>query len=43
MLVFEIQDPQFADLQFRGILGENLLGQLDILIDNDCNLLCLDD
>jgi hypothetical protein len=43
VLVFDIQNPQSADLHFRGILGEDFLGQFDILIDNDHNLLCLDD
>jgi hypothetical protein len=32
-----------ADRQFRGVLGEDFLGQFDMLIDNEHNILCLDD
>ena len=43
VLVFEFQNPRSVDLQFRGVLGEDFLGQFDVLIDNAHNLLCLDD
>jgi hypothetical protein len=43
VLVFDIQNPRAVDLRYRGVLGEDFLGQFDILIDNDHNLLCLDD
>jgi len=42
-LVFDIKNPQSVDLHFRGVLGEDFLGQFDMLIDNAHNLLCLDD
>jgi hypothetical protein len=42
-LVFDIKNPQSVDLHFRGVLGEDFLGQFDMLIDNVHNLLCLDD
>jgi len=41
--VFDFQNPHSIDLHFRGVLGEDFLGQFDMLIDNDHNLLCLDD
>jgi hypothetical protein len=43
VIVFEFQNPHSIDLHFRGVLGEDLLGQFDMLIDNDYKLLCLDD
>ncbi len=42
-LVFDIKNPQSVDLRYRGVLGEDFLGQFDMLIDNAHNLLCLDD
>jgi Aspartyl protease len=41
-LVFDIKNPQSVDLHYRGVLGEDFLGQFDVLIDNAHNLLCLD-
>jgi hypothetical protein len=43
VLVFELNNPHSVDLDYRGVLGEDFLGQFDMLIDNDHNLLCLDD
>jgi aspartyl protease len=43
VVVFDIQNPHSVDLHFRGVLGEDFLGQFDMMIDNDHNLLCLDD
>src|SRR5439155_24962999 len=44
VLVFDFQNSHFVDLHlFRGVLGEDFLGQFDMLIDNAHNLLCLDD
>jgi hypothetical protein len=43
VVVFDLQNPHSVDLHFRGVLGEDFLGQFDMLIDNDHNLLCLDD
>jgi Aspartyl protease len=43
VVVFDFQNPHSVDLHFRGVLGEDFLGQFDMLIDNDHNLLCLDD
>jgi hypothetical protein len=43
VLVFDFQNPQSVDLHFRGVLGEDFLGQFDMLIDNAHSLLCLDD
>jgi hypothetical protein len=43
VLVFDFQNPHSVDLHFRGVLGEDFLGQFDMLIDNAHNLLCLDD
>jgi hypothetical protein len=43
VVVFDFQNPHAIDLHFRGVLGEDFLGQFDMLIDNDHNLLCLDD
>ena len=42
-LVFDIKNPHSVDLHYRGVLGEDFLGQFDMLIDNAHNLLCLDD
>jgi hypothetical protein len=43
VVVFDIQNPHSADLQFRGVLGVDFLSQFDMLIDNAHNLICLDD
>jgi hypothetical protein len=43
VLVFDLQNPHSVDLPFRGVLGEDFLGQFDVLIDNAHSLLCLDD
>jgi hypothetical protein len=44
VLVFDFQNSHPVDLHlFRGVLGEDFLGQFDMLIDNAYNLLCLDD
>ena len=44
VLVFDFQNSHSIDLHlFRGVLGEDFLGQFDMLIDNSHNLLCLDD
>ena len=41
-LVFDIKNPHSVDFHYRGVLGEDFLGQFDMLIDNAHNLLCLD-
>lgn len=44
VLVFDFQNSHPVDLHlFRGVLGEDILGEFDMLIDNAHNLLCLDD
>jgi len=44
VLVFDFQNSHSVDLHFfRGVLGEDFLGEFDMLIDNADNLLCLDD
>lgn len=44
VLVFDFQNSHSVDLHlFRGVLGEDFLGEFDMLIDNANNLLCLDD
>jgi hypothetical protein len=43
VLVFESKKPESNELHFRGVLGEDFLGQFDVVIDNAHNLLCLDD
>jgi hypothetical protein len=44
VLVFNFQNSHSVDLHiFRGVLGEDFLGEFDMLIDNAHNLLCLDD
>src|ERR1035437_8375941 len=43
VLVFDFQNSHSVDLDYRGVLGEDFLGQFDVLIDNAHNLLCLDD
>jgi hypothetical protein len=43
VLVFDFQNPQSANFPFHGVLGEDFLGQFDVLIDNAHNRLCLDD
>jgi hypothetical protein len=42
VVVFDVKNPQAVDLHFCGVLGEDFLGQFDVLIDNAHNLLCLD-
>ena len=42
VIVFDFHNPHSID-HFRGVLGEDFLGQFDMLIDNDHNLFCLDD
>ena len=43
-LVFDFQNSHSVDRHiFRGVLGEDFLGEFDMLIDNAHNLLCLDD
>jgi hypothetical protein len=44
VVVFDFQNSHSVDLHlFRGVLGEDFLGEFDMLIDNARNLLCLDD
>jgi len=44
VLVFDAEFSHSVDHQlFRGVLGEDFLGEFDMLIDNAHNLLCLDD
>ena len=44
VLVFDFESFHSVDLHvFRGVLGEDFLGEFDMLIDNALNLLCLDD
>jgi hypothetical protein len=44
VLVFDFQNSHSVDLHlFRGVLGEDFLGEFDMLIDNAHNLICLDD
>ena len=44
VLVFDFQNSHAVDLHlFRGVLGEDFLGEFDMLIDNAHALLCLDD
>ena len=44
VLVFDFQNSHSVDLHlFRGVLGEDFLGEFDMLIDNAHNMLCLDD
>ena len=44
VLVFDFQNSHSVDLHlFRGVLGEDFLGEFDMLIDNAHHLLCLDD
>jgi Aspartyl protease len=44
VLVFDFQNSHSVDLHlFRGVLGEDFLGEFDMLVDNAQNLLCLDD
>ncbi|HTF43373.1 MAG TPA: retropepsin-like aspartic protease [Terriglobales bacterium] len=43
VLVFDFQNSHSVDLHlFRGVLGEDFLGEFDMLIDNAHKLLCLD-
>jgi len=43
VLVYDIQNPHFADLRVRGVLGMDFLGEFDMLIDHEHSMLCLDD
>ncbi len=43
VLVYDMQNPHFADLRVRGVLGADFLGRFDYLIDNAHSMLCLDD
>jgi Aspartyl protease len=44
VLVFDFENSHSVDLHlFDGVLGEDFLGEFDMLIDNAHNLLCLDD
>jgi len=44
VLVFDFENSHSIDLHlFRGVLGEDFLGEFDMLIDNAHKLLCLDD
>src|SRR4030088_1364256 len=44
VLVFDFENSHSVDLHlFRGVLGEDFLGEFDMLIDNAHKLLCLDD
>ena len=43
VLVHDLQNLHFPDLQLQGILGEDFLEHFDLLIDNAHRLLCLDD
>jgi hypothetical protein len=42
-LVFDLHNRQSGDVPIRGILGEDFLGQFDLLIDNAHHFVCLDD
>ncbi len=43
VLVYDFQKLKSANLEIRGILGEDFLEHFDMLIDNANRLLCLDD
>lgn len=43
IVVFDLQGRPWKHPGFRGVLGQDVLGQFDFLIDNDHNLLCLDE
>jgi len=43
VLVYDLRRPLAAQLEVRGILGEDFLQHFDMLIDNANRLLCLDD
>src|ERR1035441_4987582 len=43
VIASEVQNLQSADLHIQGILGEDFLEHVDMLIDNAHSLLCLDD
>jgi hypothetical protein len=43
VLVYDLQNLQATGLDIQGVLGEDFLGQFDMLIDNAHSLLCLDD
>jgi hypothetical protein len=43
VLVYDLTNLQATGLNIRGVLGEDFLGQFDMLIDNGHSLLCLDD
>lgn len=42
-VIYDFHNPHFSDLRVRGILGEDFLGQFDMLIDYAGGRLCLDD
>jgi Aspartyl protease len=42
VLVYDLRNLHFADLNIQGILGEDFLEHFDMLIDNAHHLLCLD-
>lgn len=43
VLVYDLQNLQATGLDIKGVLGEDFLGQFDMLIDNAHSQLCLDD
>jgi hypothetical protein len=43
VLVYDLQNLQATGLDVQGVLGEDFLGQFDMLIDNGHSLLCLDE
>jgi hypothetical protein len=43
VLVYNLQNLQATGLDIQGVLGEDFLGQFDMLIDNAHSMLCLDD
>jgi hypothetical protein len=43
VLVYDLQNLQATGLDIQGVLGEDFLGQFDMLVDNAHSMLCLDD
>ena len=43
VLVFDLAVQQGKSRELRGVLGEDFLGQFDLLIDNAHSMVCLDD
>ena len=43
VLVYDLRNLQATGLDIQGVLGEDFLGQFDMLIDNAHSLMCLDD